>query len=99
MSAASAAFSSSSLSMRSTSDFNCPAAKPDFAMLAPENDIDAGLDTHLTGGKLLAVSLLGLGELRLLLGRGFFLVAFLPFRGRHSIYDLAGLVLLQHDPL
>src|SRR5579871_5664278 len=35
MSEVSAVFSSSSRSMRSTSDFNCPAAKPDLAIAVP----------------------------------------------------------------
>src|SRR5262249_45715877 len=49
----------------------------------------------------LAVSLLALrlGKLRLLFGRGLFLIALLPFRRRHPVDDFARFVLFQRDAL
>src|SRR5690348_2512903 len=60
----------------------------------------AGMDRGEGARTFLAVSLrLRLGKLRLLLGRSFLLVAFLPLCGRHSIDDLPRLILLQDNAL
>src|SRR5262245_26733577 len=103
MSAVSAALSSSKRSMRSTRDFNCPAAKPDFAILR-SNRVQA-LQSR---GKSffwqcidprLAVSLLTLGKRRLRVRACLLLIALLPFARRHAVDDLARLVLFQGDAL
>src|SRR6185295_3806211 len=103
MSAVSAAFSSSKRSMRSTRDFNCPAAKPDFAILR-SNPVQVPQSRGKSffwqcAQPRLAVSLLALGKRRLRVRACLLLIASLPFAGRHAIDDLARLILFQGDAL
>src|SRR5271155_2279311 len=103
MSAVSAAFSSSSLSMRSMNDLRCSFAKPDLAIRVPLRR-----EVWITGAepsprsrrratvpRSLAVSLLRFLESGELFGRRFLLMVFLPFGGRHAVDDFARLVLGQ----
>src|SRR6266850_3606180 len=101
MSAASAAFSSSKRSTRSIRDFNCPAAKPDFAMRCSDLRCwpqSRGKPAWWQCGRApLAVSLLALGKRRLRVGTCVLLVALFPLGRRHAIDDLARLIFFQRD--